>query len=84
MKYIETMSLHDVLAIQSKAIDLENEGKHEEAEKMLHSAPLSPPLALLYRDYIGVDELLKSGWNLADAEANFGPNWLSEKAASRR
>jgi hypothetical protein len=79
MKYKETMSLHDRLQIGVRAIELEKQGRKEEAQKLLHTTPLSPYLAKLYRDYIGADELKKSGWNLADAEAAFGPNWLNEK-----
>jgi hypothetical protein len=82
MKYKETMSLHDSLQIGMKAIALENAGQHEEAEQVLHTMPLLPPLALFWRDYIGADDLLKSGWNLADAEANFGPDWLTQTACS--
>jgi hypothetical protein len=80
MQYQQTMSLHDRLQISAKAIELEKQGKSAEAEQLHHTVPLAPYLAKLYRDYIGADELKNSGWNLADAEAAFGPNWLSEKS----
>ncbi|MDR0908705.1 MAG: hypothetical protein LBM77_02965 [Spirochaetaceae bacterium] len=79
MKYIETMSLADKLAVGVRCIELEKQGKYEEAEKLHHTVPLPPYLARLYRDYIGKDELLKSGWNLSEAEANLGPGWLDKK-----
>jgi hypothetical protein len=79
MEYIETMSLHDKLAICVQCAELEKQGKHEEAVKLQHTRPLPPFLARLYRDYIGKDELLKSGWNLSEAEANLGPGWIDKK-----
>jgi hypothetical protein len=80
MPYKETMSLHDKLDIGMKAIELDKQGEHAEAVKLFHTTPLAPYLAKFYRDYIGADELRKSGWNLTEAEAAFGPEWLDEKS----
>jgi hypothetical protein len=77
MSYKETMSLHEKLALGVKSIELEKQGKFEEARRVLRSTPLQPYLAKFYKDYIGVDALLKSGWNLSEAEAEYGPDWLT-------
>jgi hypothetical protein len=71
------MSLHERLALGVKSIELEKQGKFEEAKKVLHQTPLPPYLAKFYKYYIGVDALIKSGWNLSEAEAEFGSDWLT-------
>jgi hypothetical protein len=73
----QIMSLHEKLAIGVKSIELEKQGKFEEAKKLMKSTPLEPFLAKFYKDYLGLDALLKSGWNLSEAEAEFGPAWLT-------
>jgi hypothetical protein len=77
MPQAKTMSLHEILALGVKSIELEKQGKFEEAKKVLHQTPLPPYLAKFYKDHIGVDALLKSGWNLSEAEAKFGSDWLT-------
>jgi hypothetical protein len=34
-------------------------------------------LAKIMKEKVGVDYLTNSGWNLSEAEAEFGPGWLS-------
>jgi hypothetical protein len=74
----ETMSLHDKLEIGVRAIELEKQGKTEEATRLLRTKPLSPTMAQFLKKYIGPEEVIKGGWNLSEAEANFGSNWLSQ------
>jgi hypothetical protein len=77
MPQAQIMTLHEKLAIGVKSIELENQGKFDEAEKLMKSTPLEPFLAKFYKDYLGLDALLKSGWNLSEAEAEFGSDWLT-------
>jgi hypothetical protein len=35
-------------------------------------------MAKFYKEHLGVDALLQSGWNLAEAEAKFGSDWLAQ------
>ena len=70
------MTLHEKLAIGVKSIELEKQGKFEEAEKVLKQAPLPPYLAKFYKDHLGLEALKKTGWNLSEAEAEFGSDWL--------
>jgi hypothetical protein len=74
----EVMSHQEKLAICIKSIELENQGKFEEAEKTIKQMPLPPYLAKFYKDYLGIGALLKTGWNLSEAEAEFGSKWFAE------
>jgi hypothetical protein len=33
---------------------------------------------MVWKKRLGKNVLLESGWNLAEAEAKFGPNWLDD------
>jgi hypothetical protein len=71
------MSLHDKLQLIVKSIELEKQGKIEEAKKMGKQVPLAPYLAKFAKENIGADFLVKSGWNLTEAEAEYGSDWLT-------
>jgi hypothetical protein len=43
----------------------------------MKTTPLPPYLAKVYKEKVGIKELIESGWNLSEAEAEFGENWLS-------
>jgi hypothetical protein len=77
MPQAQIMSLHDKLAIGVKAIELEKQGKLEEARKLEHTIPLEPYLAKWAKKRFGAETLIKTGWNLSEAEAEYGPGWLS-------
>lgn len=59
------------------AAELRKAGKEDEAMALQKTAPLPPFLAKIMKEKVGADYLIKSGWNLAEAEAEFGPGWLS-------
>jgi hypothetical protein len=71
-----SMTIGEKLDLRMKSLELEKQGKVEEAKKLKRSIPLAPYLAKFYKDHIGVDALLKSGWNLSEAEEEYGSNWL--------
>jgi hypothetical protein len=73
----QMMTLKEQLAIGVKAIELRNAGKDDEAMALAKTAPMPPFLAKILKEKVGTDYLIKSGWNLAEAEAEFGPDWLS-------
>jgi hypothetical protein len=77
MPQTETMTLHGKLQIGVKSIELEKQGKFEEAKKLRKQIPLAPHLAKFAKEKIGADFLIKYGWNLSEAEAEFGPDWLT-------
>jgi len=74
------MTLEEQAAITLKAFELRDQGKPEECDRMLKQIPLQPYLAKFIKDhfeYFGEDFFEKYGWNLAEAEAEFGPDWLT-------
>jgi hypothetical protein len=71
------MSLHDKLQLKVKSLELEKQGKFEEAKKLQRQIPLAPYLAKTAKETIGADFLIKGGFNLSEAEAAFGPDWLT-------
>ena len=73
----ETMTLDEKLDITLRAFALKEAGDGEGFSRLLRTAPLPPYLAKIYKEKIGVEQLLKSGWNLSEAEAEFGPGWLT-------
>ncbi|MDR3247443.1 MAG: hypothetical protein LBT39_01540 [Treponema sp.] len=78
MPQSQIMTLDQKLDLGMKSIELEKQGKKEEATKLWRSVPLAPYLAKFIKDYLGSDALLRGGWNLAEAEAEYGPDWLAK------
>jgi hypothetical protein len=79
MAKTEIMTLHEKLEIGMKSFELEKQGKMEEARKVRRQIPMSPYLAKFAKEYMGADFLIKYGWNLSEAEAEFGPDWLNRQ-----
>ena len=75
---VETMTLDEKLAISCKAFELLEAGDKEGFSRLLRTAPMPPYLAKVAKEKIGVDFLINGGWNLSEAEAEFGPDWLSK------
>ena len=78
MSQTQTMTLDEKLAISCRAAELRKAGDEEGATRLLRTAPLPPYLAKIYKEKVGVEHLINSGWNLSEAEAEFGANWLSK------
>jgi len=78
MQEMRTMSLIEKTDLILKSMELERQGKMEEAWKVRRQAPLAPYLAKFLKDHLGLQSLLNSGWNLSDAVAKYGPGFLSE------
>ena len=77
MPQIETMSLDEKLAIGIKAAELYYAGDKEGYSRLTRSIPLPPYLAKVLKEKVGADFLIREGWNLAEAEAEFGSDWLT-------
>jgi len=73
----ETMTLDEKLAISNRALDLLDAGDKEGYSRLIRTAPMPPYLAKIYKEKVGVKELIESGWNLSEANAEFGDDWLS-------
>jgi hypothetical protein len=76
--YQQMMTLKEKLAIGMRSIELEKTGKKQEAERLMKQIPMPPFLAKIAKEKIGVDFLLNGNWNLSEAEAEFGPGWLTK------
>jgi len=73
----QTMTLDEKLAISNKALALWEAGDEEGSSRLTRSIPMPPYLAKIMKEKMGVDYLINGGWNLAEAEAEFGQDWLS-------
>jgi hypothetical protein len=78
MKYPETMSIDEKLDISVKAAKLREAGDEEGASRLLRTAPMPAYLAKVLKEKIGADFLINGGWNLSEAEAAFGTDWLTK------
>jgi hypothetical protein len=71
------MTLDEKLAISNRAIALKKSGDREGYNRLMKAIPMPPYLAKIYKEKVGVKQLIESGWNLSEAEVEFGPDWLS-------
>ena len=78
MSQAQTMTLDEKLATCTKACLLLRAGDREEYSRLIRSIPMPPYLAKIYKEKVGVEPLIASGWNLVEAEAEFGSDWLSK------
>ena len=78
MPQTQLMTMEEEAAIAIKALELKKQGKFDEYERTMKQIPLQPYLAKFAKEYIGADFLIKYGWNLAEAEAEFGVDWLNK------
>ncbi|MCL2722427.1 MAG: hypothetical protein FWD47_13945 [Treponema sp.] len=74
----QTMTLDEKLAISMKACALYNAGDEEGFSRVIRTAPMPPYLAAVAKKTMGADFLIKGGYNLSEAEAEFGHDWLSK------
>lgn len=75
MPQTQAMSIYDKLAISMQAFELEKQGKYEEAQKIMHTIPLPSYLAKWAKKRFGVETLINTGWNLSEAEAEYGSDF---------
>jgi len=78
MPQTQTMTLDEKLAISNKAFRLMDAGDEEGGIRLMKTAPLPPYLAKVIKEKVGADFLIKEGWNLSEAEAEFGIDWLTK------
>jgi hypothetical protein len=78
MQQVGVMALNEKLAIEMRALELKKQGKLEEAENLRRQIPLPPYLAKWAKKRLGADFLIQNGWNLSEAEAEYGPDWLTQ------
>jgi len=76
MLQAQTMTLDEKLDTMMKAIALKKAGDREGYSRLTRSIPMPPYLAKIAKEKIGLDFLINGGWNLSEAEAEFGTDWL--------
>jgi hypothetical protein len=72
------MTLGEKLDLRIKSLELEKQGNFDEAERLQKQIPIAPYLLKFYKDHLGLDALLKTGWNLSEAVEEYGPEFLSQ------
>jgi hypothetical protein len=73
-----TMTLHESLEIGVKAAALWDAGKEDEAMAVFKTVPMQPWMAKVWKEKVGLDALLESGWNMDEVEAAYGKEWLTK------
>ena len=76
MSQTQSMSLDEKLSISNKAIELKKNGDREGYERLMKTIPLPSYHAKFIKEKFGLKYLVNGGWNLSEAEAEFGQNWL--------
>ena len=71
------MTEQEKAAIAMRSFEMEDAGQREEAQALRRTKPLSPWLAKFIKDNLGTEVLLELDWNLAEAEAEYGSDWLA-------
>ncbi|MFP3090601.1 hypothetical protein LQZ21_09780 [Treponema sp. TIM-1] len=72
------MTLDEKLTLSNKALALKEAGDNVGYERLMNTLPMPPYLVKIAKEKIGLDFVLNSGWNLSEAEAVFGSDWLSK------
>ncbi len=62
-----------------KWMELREQGKFEEAEKVRLEIPLIPGIVNNYKEQYGIKALIESGINLSEAVKYYGKEWLEEE-----
>ncbi|MHC6202173.1 hypothetical protein ACYULU_03155 [Breznakiellaceae bacterium SP9] len=77
MEYVP-MTLKEKVAIVLKSFDLKEAGNLEEADRVRKLIPLDPFWAKYWKETVGPQFLIENDFNLVEAEAEFGPDWLTK------
>jgi hypothetical protein len=72
------MTLHEKLEIGVKAFALLDAGKEDEAMAMFKTKPMAPWMAKVWKEKVGLEALLETGWNMDDVKTAYGKEWLTK------
>jgi hypothetical protein len=70
------MSKEEQNQILTKAIQAKISGNNEEAKRLLRLLPVSPDLAMDFKNSLGAEALRRMDLNYSEVEAKYGPDWL--------
>jgi hypothetical protein len=74
---MEQMTLGEKLDLIVKSVELKKVGQFDEADRVRKQVPLSPYMAKFCKESFGANFLIEAGFNLVEAEAEYGKDWLS-------
>ena len=74
----QMMTLDEKLAIACKAAALSDAGDREGYLRLMKTVPMPPYLAKVFKEKVGLDILLETGWNFSEVDAEFGSGYLSK------
>ena len=77
MPQAQTMTLDQKLDIACRAAALSQAGDEEGYMRLMKTAPMPPYLAKVMKEKVGADFFTDAGYNLSEAEAEFGKDWLT-------
>lgn len=66
----------ETMAILRQLIAADDRGDEEEYDRLTHLFPMPAYLAKAILDIHGKEHLLNMGYDLSEAEARYGKNWL--------
>jgi hypothetical protein len=77
-KYLSKLTGDQKFKIIQASLDAADRGDREEENRLPLLLPLAPHLAKVAKEIWGKDYLLQEGFDLSEAEAAYGPNWLGQ------
>jgi len=77
MPQSQTITFDEKLALSNKACLPLQAGDREGYNSIMRTIPMPSYLAKIYKEKVGVGHLTSGEWNLSEAEAEFGPDWLN-------
>ena len=76
MPNVQTMTDEEKIDTAYQSALLSRAGDKEGSSRLLRTIPMPPYLAKVFKEKVGADFLINGGWNLSEAEAEFGQDWL--------
>jgi hypothetical protein len=72
------MTEDEKTTIMLRCVELENQGRKDEARKLFKQIPLPPWLAKSAKESMGADFLITQGYDLSEANKAYGTGWLAK------
>jgi hypothetical protein len=74
----QKMTTEERLDVIMKAHEYLEAGNKAESQRLVLGLPMPPYMAKFAKQLFGAEVLIKGGYNLSEAEAEFGPDWLTK------
>ncbi len=72
------MTFDEKFDVVYQATLLSKAGDEEGSMRLMKALPMEPYMAKFWKEKLGADFLIQGGWDLSEAEAEYGPDWLSK------